>query len=127
VTEDVNRRVVERYFQCANDEDWNGLREVFDENAELRAVGARPRSGRDEVVAYYPRIFGLWAEHRDDPVRLLVDGDTVTAEVRFTGTTPGGKHVEFDAVDVIDIEDGRITRLTNWYDIAYAREQLADG
>ena len=126
MTDDGNRRIVERYFECANADDWDGLREVFHEHAELRAVGARPRIGLDEVVAYYPRIFGLWAEHRDDPTRFLVCGDTVTVEVHFTGTTPAGKHVEFDAIDVIDISDGRIKRLTNWYDIAFAREQLAE-
>jgi ketosteroid isomerase-like protein len=127
VTDDANRRIVERYFECLNAGDFEGLRSVFREDASLQAVGARPRNGLDEIVAYFPRIFGAWTEHRDEPTRVLVCGDTVTAEVRFTGTTPSGKSVEFDAVDVIDIEDGRIKRLTNWYDIAYAREQLAGG
>src|ERR1700751_1510425 len=121
MADDVNRQLVQRYFDCLNSDDFEGLRDVFAADAELRAVGARPRDGIDEIVAYFPRIFGFWAEHRDDPVRVLVCGDTITAEVRFVGTTPAGKRVEFDAVDVIDLEDGRIKRLSNWYDVAYAR------
>ncbi len=126
IAADRHRTLVERYFECANTEDWDGMRELWHDDAEFVAVGARPRVGREEIVAYFPHIFSLWSEHRDEPTRILVAGDVVTAEVRFTGRTPGGKRVEFDAVDVIDVRDGKILRLTNWYDIAYARKQLAE-
>ena len=36
-----------------------------------------------------------------------------------------GRKLEFDAVDVIDLEDGLIKQLTSWYDIAWVRDQLA--
>jgi ketosteroid isomerase-like protein len=126
VVEADARRIVQRYFECLNSEDWDGMRELWTEQGALQATGARPRQGREEVVAYYAKIFSLWAEHRDEPTRVLVSGDTVTVEVRFTGTTPRGKRVEFEAVDVIDLDDGRIERLTNWYDVAYARAELAE-
>src|SRR5579862_2116887 len=101
------------------------MRELWAQECQLRAVGASPKSGIEAVLAYFRRIFSLWAEHRDEPTRVIVAGDTVTAEVRFVGITPAGKQVEFNAVDVIDIEAGKVKVLTNWYDIAYAREQLA--
>ena len=65
--------------------------------------------------------------HVDHPTRLVIserDG-TVLAEVTFTGRTPDGRDVAFDAIDVFDIVDGRIKKLTNWYDIDYARKALA--
>jgi limonene-1,2-epoxide hydrolase len=118
------REAVERYFRCINTDDYERLGEVFHEDAEFRAVGARPRNGLAEIAEYFPKIFGLWKEHRDEPTRIVVAGDVVTAEVVFTGTTHDGRKVEFDAVDVIDVMNGRIKRLTDWYDIAWVRKQL---
>jgi hypothetical protein len=51
----------------------------------------------------------------------------VVAEVTFTGVTADAREISFDAVDVFDLHDGLIRRLTNWYDIAYARSALANG
>lgn len=116
--------VVRRYFACLNTEDWEGMAAIWRTDGELRAVGARPRKGRDDVVGYFSKLFTPWAVHRDEPTRIVVAGDVVTAEVLFTGTTPGGHDVSFDAVDVFDILNGQIARMSNWYDIALARREL---
>ena len=45
-----------------------------------------------------------------------------------TATSPCGsssrsrRGVVFDAVDLFDVDDGRIRRLSNWYDLVYARK-----
>lgn len=120
-----NEETIHAYFRCLNDEDWGGLGELFHEDAALRAVGARPRRGPEEIVAYFGRIFEPWARHQDRPTRILVVADTVLAEVTFTGIAHGAEaEVSFDAVDVFDLEGGRIRRMSNWYDIAYARKAL---
>ena len=116
--------VVNAYFTAANADDWDGLRRVMADDAEVFLMGARPRKGIDDVMSLYQRLFTPWAEHNDDPTRILVDGNAATVEVRFTGTTADGKTLGFDAVDVIDIEDGKIRRLTNWYDLMWVRAQM---
>jgi ketosteroid isomerase-like protein len=120
-----NEETVRRYFACLDAEDWAQMRTLWQPDAELRAVGARPRRGADEVVAYFSTLFAPWPRHEDRPTRLIVAGDTIVAEVTFTGTTADGREVSFDAVDVFDLRDGLIARETNWYDIAYARKALA--
>jgi len=118
--------VVHAYFLCLDTEDWRRMETLWCPDAELRAVGTRPRLGRDAVIEYFSRLFAPWPRHEDHPTRLIRDRDTVVAEVTFTGTTLDGRTVSFDAIDVFDLEAGRIRRFSNWYDIAYARRVLAD-
>jgi ketosteroid isomerase-like protein len=120
------RAVVLRYFECLNTEDWDGMRAIWREDGELRAVGARPRHDREGVIGYFSKLFDPWPEHEDRPTRLVIserDG-TVLAEVTFTGRTLDGRQVSFDAIDVFDLVDGAIKKLTNWYDIDLARRAL---
>jgi ketosteroid isomerase-like protein len=121
-----NETTVRSYFACLDSEDWARMRTLWHADAELRAVGARPRQGVDEVIGYFSNLFTPWPKHEDRPMRLLDSGDTIVVEITFFGTTPDGRDVSFDAVDVFDLRDGRIVKLTNWYDIAYARKVLAE-
>lgn len=119
--------VVRSYFVCLDAEDWATMRTLWNEDAELRAVGARPQQGVDAIIAFCGRIFAPWRRHSDSPTRFLTCGETIVVEVAFTGTTQDGRDVAFDAVDVFDLRGGRIQRLSTWYDIAYARRLLAEG
>lgn len=119
-----NEQVVRRYFVCLDTEDWDTMRTLWNSDSEMRAVGARPRRGVDDVIDYFSKLFTPWPRHVDAPTRLIAGQDTIVAEVTFTGTTPEGREVSFDAIDVFDLVDGRIQKLTNWYDIAYARAVL---
>jgi ketosteroid isomerase-like protein len=119
-----NEAIVRQYFTCLDTEDWPAMRQLWRPDCELRAVGARPRSGIDEVITYFSRIFESWAEHEDQPTRLITAGDTIVAEVTFVGLSRSDQRAKFDAIDVFDLEDGRIRSLSNWYDIALARKVL---
>jgi ketosteroid isomerase-like protein len=126
MTEPVVSGVIAGYFAAINGERWDALRRLWTEDAEVRAVGARPRHGPDDIVDYFAGgLFGAWKVHVDTPTRALPSGDAVTVEVRFDGETHDGRRLSFDAVDVFDLCDGRIARLTNWYDLVRVRRMLA--
>ena len=116
--------VVHRYFELMNADRWDVFGEVWAEDAEHWAVGGGSRTGRDEIVAFYARLFRAWKVHDDRPTRFIPSGDTVAIEVTFSGTMHDGRSLEFPAIDVIDVRDGLIARLTNWYDISWVRRQL---
>jgi ketosteroid isomerase-like protein len=119
-----NREGIEAYFAAINSENWDGLAELWDQDAEWRAVGARPRHGKEDVLTYYPRALALYPEHHDDPTRIIEDGDTIVVEISFTGVTPEGKPVTFEAVDVFDFKDGLIRTFSSWFDMDLLRAQL---
>ena len=117
------------YFAAVNAGDWAALAGLWEPYAELVATGARPRRGREDIVAYYQRVLAGYAEHEDRPVRRIKDGSTVVVEVAFTGRTTAGRAVAFDAIDVFDLApgSGRIRRLSTWYDTAAVRRQVDGG
>ena len=121
------RRIAERYFACLNADDWDGMRELWHPDGEWKAPGTPRRHGIDEVIGYYKRCFAPWPQHSDVPRRILVDGDVVVAEVEFRGVTTDGREISFDGLDVMDVRDGKIAKISNWYDIDYVRKALADG
>jgi ketosteroid isomerase-like protein len=116
---------VREYFAALNAEDLPRLEQTWSAGAELRAVGSRPRRGRDEVMAYFRPLFEPWAEHLDQPTRVIVADDTAVVEVHFTGRTHAGHELVFDAIDVFELAGGRIERLSTWYDLVWLRKQLA--
>jgi len=117
--------VIDRYFSKINAERWEEFGSLWHPAAELKAVGSRPRTGRQQIEEFYRRLFSPWREHADIPTRVLVSGDAVTVEVRFEGVTADGRRCAFDAVDVFDVDGDEITRLTNWYDLVLVRKMLA--
>ncbi len=115
---------IRSFFAALNGEDWTRMASLWADDAELRAVGARPRRGRDDIMTYYHGLFGPWPQHEDRPTRVIAAGGVVVVEVRFAGVTPGGKRLEFDAVDVFDLAGGEIARMSSWYDLTWVRGQL---
>lgn len=116
---------IAEYFRCIDEEDWESMSGLWTDDATLRAVGARPRHGRDDIMDYYRKLFDPWEEHHDRPTRVIVAGDVVTVEVTFRGRTHSGVETSFDAVDVFDLQDGRIASLSNWYDLVAARRAVS--
>lgn len=109
---------VRAYFEHLNADDWDAFGDLWTDDAELRAVGFRPCRGRQEVLAYYPSVLRSYRSHHDEVTRAVDAGETVTVEIHFHGETTEGRPVEFDAVDVFDLRDGRIRALSSWYDTA---------
>lgn len=119
------RAVVTAYFAAVNARDFDALAGLFSPDASLHPVGAPDRHGREDVVAHYAPLLAGFTEGVDTPTRISVAGQVVTVEIRFEGRTVDGADIAFDAVDVFDItDDGRIARLSLWYDTRDVARQV---
>ena len=112
------RKTVQGYFTALNTEDWELMASVLHPELDLIPSGSRPRIGSDKAIAMFQKIFERFPIHNDNPTRFICDGNTVVVEITFNGETQDGQAVAFDAVDIFDVEDGRICRLSQWFDTA---------
>jgi ketosteroid isomerase-like protein len=112
----MSAELIDNYFRAVNTENWELMAQVWNETGELVAVGVTPRVGRDRILEYFPRILAGYAEHVDTPSRIVTAGDTVLVEIDFVGRLRSGSPITFNAIDVFDLVDGRIQRLSTWYD-----------
>lgn len=116
---------VQAYFDGINAERYDEVGALFAPDGELVAPGTAPRHGAEEIAAYLRAALGPYPEHHDDPVRIIEADRTVTVEIRYTGRLAGGELIEFDAVDVFDLDgEAQIVRLSSWYDSHAVRRQL---
>jgi ketosteroid isomerase-like protein len=111
-----NRSVVEAYFAAINADRFADLAPLWHADGELHAVGAPARIGRHAVLGHFPAVLAGYTRHHDLVTRWIEAGDTLVTEIRFSGELADGRPVDFDAVDVFDLADGLITRLSSWYD-----------
>lgn len=118
------RTVVEHYFAAVNSEDFDTLRRVLHPEIELTACMSRPRQGLESVIRFFRAVFERYPVHSDIPTRLICDADAVVADIHFEGRTDTGIDITFEAVDVFDLTDGRIRRLSQWFDSADLQRQL---
>ena len=116
--------VVRRYLDAVDAEDFDTLRQVLHPDVALTACGSRPRQGAEAVLDLFAKIFERFPVHSDRPTRLICDGGVVVAEIHFEGRSAAGTDISFEAVDIFDIVDGRIVRLTQWLDSAHLERQL---
>jgi ketosteroid isomerase-like protein len=119
-----NTDAVAAYFRSVDAEDLVTLGSLFDADAVVMAAGAGERRG-ERILNFYKNVFKKFPEHRDAPTRILEIGQTVVAEIEFTGRSSSGVEVAFPAVDIFDLQDGKIVRLTQWVDTSALERKLA--
>jgi len=120
----MHSSLIDRYFTALNDEDYEALEDVFHPEAVLRPPGTRARTGHQEIMQFFRKVFEKFPEHVDAPSRVLSDGNCVVVEIDFAGITSGQRPVSFIAVDIFDIEDSQIMNLSQWFDTAEVARQV---
>ena len=124
MSEAAAREVMRRYFDGVNNENWEDFRGIWHEDAVVDVTGGLHFEGIEEIAPYYPRVLKNFPVHYDDPYAVHIAGDVVTVEIAFRGETLDGVTAEWEAVDVFTLEDGRIRKLTTWYDMGLVVDLL---
>ncbi|HET6507007.1 MAG TPA: nuclear transport factor 2 family protein [Baekduia sp.] len=118
-------QTIAAYFDGINEERYGDVAALFAPDGRLLAPGTAPRVGGDAIATYFAAALKPYPVHHDGPTRAIHAGRTVTVEITFTGALASGAPLTFDAVDVFDLDaDGRIVKLSSWYDSHDVRKRL---
>ena len=120
-------RVIEGFFRAMNEHDEEEMARhctpniVADEVAE-----AEPFVGADDFKKSYSEVFQGYPDCISEVEEWFVDGDAVICQVRwkavnsgvFRGSEPTGKSVDLRIAYFFKLRDGKIDRITEYYDVA---------
>ncbi|MCK6556437.1 nuclear transport factor 2 family protein [Candidatus Binatia bacterium] len=113
--QDDRNDVGQRWLDALNSHDSEQALRLLDADAELRdptlMQPLRPVAVRD----WLDRSNALWRDRVYTAKRKLSQGDVVAIEWQLQQTHPSGKAVPIDGVTLIEVRDGRIRRVRNYY------------
>ncbi len=106
------RQLIEQHDAAWNAQDVDALNTLYTDDVVFQnhTAGEAPVSGRDAVRAHIAGIFERWPDLRFSSRRLYLTSDFCVSEWTARATTPDGRRIEWDGVDVLPIRDGAIAR-----------------
>ncbi len=123
---------VRSYFEAMDRRDVDAMLEHWAEEGFEDMVPVGIIRGRDELRTSLTAQFAAMPDMRTTITRLIAGEHDCAVEWRIEGTfdgapymglEPTGSHVELRGTDLIELEDGRITSLTAYFDSSsYARQ-----
>jgi ketosteroid isomerase-like protein len=101
---------MERLTAAQNAHDLDALLACFDAEyfSEQPLFPARTFRGIDQVRANWSALLGAIADFRAELLRSAVEGDTVFAEIRWTGTKQDGTPLDERGVIIAGVRDDRV-------------------
>lgn len=124
---DAARQLVERYYNAFNGGDWEAMLALLDEDV-VHDLNQGPReTGRQAFREFLARMQRSYRERLEDIVVLAsADGSRAAAEYtvhgRYLATDDGLPEAQGQAYVLpggafFDIRDGKIARVTNYYNL----------
>lgn len=116
--------LIQRHDDAWNRQDVDALTDLYAEDVvfENHTAGESPVEGREAVLAHIAGIFARWPDMQFASRRLYVSNDCCTSEWTARATTPDGRRIEWDGVDVMPIHAGAIARKDVYSTSHIARE-----
>jgi steroid delta-isomerase-like uncharacterized protein len=131
----VSRDVAERAYAAMAAYDVAACMALCAPDCELLEAGMSFR-GPEQIGPYLQAYFTAFPDMRLDVVKMIEEGDSVVAEVHFTGTQtgplampggelpPSGRRIDLQSADCITVQGGRITSWRVYIDMATFMGQL---
>lgn len=130
MTTEENKKIVRRFYQAFEQNDTEALKEVLD--PELVAYNMKPQN-RDEHIQGVLGWNKIFSENRFEVIEQVAEGDRVASRVilhsthskgSFQGVPPTGKKIEFGAITIEVIRNGKIVERRVFSDRLGMMQQL---
>jgi hypothetical protein len=115
--------VVSRFMQALREAEVNQspapLLPLFTEDAELHSLGiAEPRRGLEEIERFWRDYLSVFKEIYSEFTRIRGDEEGAVLEWVSEGTLSNGEPIRYRGVSILELEAGRIQRLSTYFDSA---------
>jgi steroid delta-isomerase-like uncharacterized protein len=134
VSIEENKKLVERFYNAINREDFDALYDMCHEGFVFYNQVDTPHRGVEGFIAAEKKNFDAF-ESFEFPVELMVaEGDRVAAYMTFegknqigecVGVPPAGKDCRFSLLMLLTIADGKIIEKRAHFDTGDIRRQLS--
>jgi len=120
-------KVIDDFFRAMNEHDVEKMAQYCTESIVADEVAEpEPFVGVDNFKKSYSEVFQGYPDCIADVGEWFVDGDAVICQVRwsatnsgvFRGAEPTGKKVDLRIAYFFELKDGKIDRITEYYDVA---------
>lgn len=120
-------RVVERHCALLNAHRVDDVLELYHSDCRI-ALPTGGAVGREDFGEFHRAMALAFPDLRWDVVRMVEAGDTIAAELRFSGTNTGpfctgvnelpptGTHIAYQTCDLVTLRDGKIAEWCTYFD-----------
>jgi len=117
----ANERVVRDFVAAWPRLDAKELAGFFTDDGVYHNMPMAPIAGRANIEKLIAGFIGAWTKTHWDLLHVLCDGDVVVTE-RVDHITAGAKSVDLPVAGVFELENGKIRRWRDYFDLAtYSR------
>ena len=124
--------IVREYTECWNRRDWERARSLMHPQYTYTGADGQEQRGPDAGLAVGQMFASAFPDGHIDIRTLRNDGDFVTVEFTGTGThkgelmgvAPTNKKVSMSVCEVVELRDGKIYRVREYYDTMHVMTQL---
>lgn len=120
-------KILEQYYQCFNAANYNGMLDLLSEDVVHEPCQGTPRHGKGKFREFLQHMERCYKEEVHNPcIFYSADGKRAAAEFYLSGTylstdsdlpPANGQTYRLRVGTFFDIDGGRITRVTNHYNL----------
>jgi ketosteroid isomerase-like protein len=112
------RDVVTRYYELANQGDWDGWTDLFAHEQVMDEQLAGHVEGQETLRQMMKGFPTMYTSFQNVPRHIVIEGEQAAVVSHISATTPRGVSIEVDAANYFRIIDGRIIYMANFHDTA---------
>jgi steroid delta-isomerase-like uncharacterized protein len=127
--------VIRKYIDAVNADNPRQVEPLLADNVKWSSPAGK-RTGHEETRKYMERWFTAFPDLKLEQVNTMIDGDQAAVECRLVGThrgnfasdlgtfTPTQKRINVDLINMLKIQNGKISEIRVFYDSAEIMDQL---
>jgi ketosteroid isomerase-like protein len=112
------RDVVTRYYELANQGDWDSWTDLFSADQVMDEQLAGHVEGQATLRHMMKGFPSAYSSFQNVPRYIVVEGERAAVVSRIAATTPHGESITVDVANYFHIVDGRIIYMANFHDTA---------